>query len=123
MRKLFLGFTVFASLLVALPAHAQLGQSVIELNNAVGSGAKVKTGLSGDLGGTIGTVVTVALSLVGAIFLLLTIYAGIIWMLARGDETEVTKAKDILKACIIGLAVVVSAYALTYFLGSKFAGG
>jgi hypothetical protein len=65
------------------------------------------------------TVITTALSLVGSIFLGLMIYAGILWMTAAGEEDKVTKAKNILKAAIIGLAVTMSAYAITAFVTGK----
>lgn len=53
------------------------------------------------------------LSVIGIIFIVLTIYAGAIWMLSAGNEEKVTKAKNIIKASVIGLAIVLSAYAIT----------
>jgi len=41
------------------------------------------------------------------------IYAGYLWMLARGNEQEVEKAKNIIIYAVIGLVVVLSAYAIT----------
>ena len=102
---------------VALPAQAQLGRALGNLDDAVGSGSG--TGLKDNLAETIGTVVKGVLSLVGTVFLLLTIYAGILWMTARGAEDQVEKAKEIIRACVIGLFIVMSAYAITYFVGSK----
>jgi hypothetical protein len=52
----------------------------------------------------------------GVIFLVLTIYGGFIWMNARGRETEVEKAQGIIRATVIGLAIVVAAYAISYFV-------
>ncbi len=78
-----------------------------------------KTGLSGDLSTTIAAVIKAVLALVGTIFLVLTIYAGILWMTAQGEEDKVTKAKDIIKASVIGLIVIMSAYAITAFVTSR----
>jgi hypothetical protein len=64
----------------------------------------------------IGDVVGVILSLVGVAFFLLALYAGFIWMSARGNSERVDKAKDILEAAVIGLIIIVGAYALTKFV-------
>lgn len=81
-----------------------------------------KTGLASDLPTTIGTVVKAILSLVGTIFLLLTIYAGILWMTAQGNEDQVAKSKSIVSAAVIGLVITMSAYAITAFVTSKVGG-
>ena len=62
----------------------------------------------------ISKVITTALEFVGVIFLVLAIYGGYIWMIARGNEEEVTKAKNILTAAVIGLVVVIAAYAISW---------
>lgn len=68
----------------------------------------------------VGTVIKAILSISGLIFLILMVYAGILWMTARGDEANVTKAKDIIEAAVIGLFLTVSAYAITVFVTSRF---
>lgn len=67
----------------------------------------------------IGRVVGVALSFIGIIFFVLMIYAGFMWMLARGNETEVQKAKSLIEAAVVGLIIVLSAYAITSFIGGS----
>ena len=81
-----------------------------------------KSGLqeNSDLSTIVGTIINAALSLVGIIFLALTVYAGILWMTARGEEDQITKSKNILRASLIGMFITVSAYAITYFVTSKF---
>ena len=66
--------------------------------------------------GIISQVITAALEFVGVIFLILAIYGGYIWMIARGNEEEVTKAKNILTAAVIGIVIVVAAYAISYYV-------
>ncbi len=65
---------------------------------------------------SVGRLIKVALSLVGTVFLVLTIYAGILWMTAQGNEEQVTKAQGIIKTATIGLMVVIGAYGLTVFV-------
>lgn len=66
--------------------------------------------------GMIGQIITAVLSLLGVIFLILTIYGGFLWMTAGGQEEQVTKAKNILTRAVIGLIIVIAAYAITWFV-------
>lgn len=66
-----------------------------------------------------GNIVSTVLGLLGVIFVILVIYAGILWMTAGGEESKVEKAQGILKNAIIGLIVTVSVYAI-YQLVSLF---
>ena len=66
----------------------------------------------------IGKIVGVALSFVGVIFLVLMIAGGIMWMVSNGNEEKVGKAKNLIVAAIIGLIVVLAAYALTITIGN-----
>ena len=65
---------------------------------------------------TIGGIIQAVMSFLGIIFLILMIYGGFLWMTAKGNEEQVTKAKNLIIAAIIGIIIVVSAYAITYFV-------
>ena len=47
------------------------------------------------------------------------IYGGFIWMNSRGNEQDVEKAKNIIRNSIIGLLIVIAAYAITKFVGDN----
>ena len=66
-----------------------------------------------------GTIIGAVLSLVGVVFFLLIIYGGLRWMLAQGNEQEVESAKQIIIAAVIGLIIVLAAYAITAFIGTQ----
>jgi len=68
------------------------------------------------LEGGVANIVFALLSLVGMIFLILLIYGGIFWMTARGNETQAQKAKNIITNSVVGLAVVLLAYAISIFI-------
>ena len=68
----------------------------------------------------VGSVVNIVLSFLGVLFVLLMIYGGIMWMTAQGNEIRVSKAQKLLVAAVIGLIVVVSAFAISSFVGGKF---
>lgn len=61
-------------------------------------------------------IINVLLQLLGLVSLLLIFYGGFIWMLARGNEDEVKKAKDIIIGTTIGLLVILSSYSFMRFI-------
>jgi len=76
----------------------------------------------GSVADIVGNVIGQALTLVGVLFLLLMIYGGVIWMIARGNEQQTDKALNTIKAAIIGLAIVVASYAITTFVFNAISG-
>lgn len=95
------------------------------LDNALGNLGKTKKELGGkieeDPAVIIGKTINLALTFVGVIFLLLMVYAGFLWMTARGKEDQITKARDMIIATVIGLVIVTSAYAITVVVTKRFA--
>jgi len=65
------------------------------------------------------TLINAFLSLVGVILLAYLLYSGYNWMTARGDEEKVTKAKDTITRAIIGVIIIVAAYAISIFVMGK----
>lgn len=61
-------------------------------------------------------VIRLFLSVVGIIFLILIFYSGFRWMTSGGNEETVKKAKETMVAAVIGLVIVLAAYAITYFV-------
>lgn len=64
----------------------------------------------------ISSIISIFLSFLGVIFLILMIYAGFNWMTAAGDEERITKSKETIRAAVIGLVIVLAAYALSVFI-------
>ncbi|MCK5510917.1 hypothetical protein KAI65_05255 [Candidatus Parcubacteria bacterium] len=60
--------------------------------------------------------VVIFLGLLGLFFTVLIILAGFRWMNSRGNEEEITKAKSQLKGAIIGMIIVIAAYAIAQFV-------
>lgn len=68
------------------------------------------------VGSIIAAVIEAFLGLLGVIFVILIILAGYKWMMARGNEEQVKEAQEQIRRAIIGLLIVISAYAITYFV-------
>lgn len=57
-----------------------------------------------------------ALSFLGLVAVVMIIWGGFMWMTSAGNEERVRKAKDILKAAIIGMIVVLISWVLVLFV-------
>lgn len=114
MSRIFL--VIFCLLILAFPYRAY----AIDLGFSKTQTAAQKAGYGQTdettFASKVGIVLKAAISLVGVFFLALMVYAGYLWMTARGEEEPVTKAKKIIMACIIGLAIVAGAYSFTAFV-------
>ncbi len=71
------------------------------------------------LSNRIGGIIKAALGLVGVIVVVIIVYAGFLWMTAGGNTDQVGKAKSWLINGVIGLVLVLSAYAITDFVISR----
>ncbi|MFA6548147.1 MAG: hypothetical protein WCT11_04395 [Candidatus Magasanikbacteria bacterium] len=114
MKKIFAFVFLIGLLTFPLTASAQFSAATSKLKTVAGG-----TGLTDSFEGSVSTIITGVLSLAGTIFLVLTIYAGILWMTASGNEEQVTKAKGIVTQAVIGLAITLAAYAITAFVTGK----
>ncbi len=84
-------------------------------------GAELGTGTA-DIRITIARIIRVALGFLGTVALLLVLYSGFTWMTAAGDETKIERAKKILSGAVIGLAIIMSSFAIvSYVLNSLLA--
>jgi|WetSurMetagenome_2_1015567.scaffolds.fasta_scaffold19938_6 hypothetical protein len=86
------------------------------LDAAAGRAGYNITAEASDINAIISTIIQSILGLLGVIFLILIIYGGITWMTAEGEEAKVEKAQKIIRSAIIGLIIVISAYAISYFV-------
>lgn len=115
-KKIFVStFLVLILIVSALPVFAQ----VEELQNfgkaAYGEEVAQQQEIQGPLI-IAGKVINIALGTVGTIVVILFIYSGFLWMTAAGNEEKITKAKRILSNAIIGIVIVIMAYAISYFV-------
>ena len=87
------------------------------LTNTVGSKAGI--GTQQTLPAMAGSIINVVLGFLGILLLFYMLYAGFLWMTAGGDTKKVEKAQSIITQAIIGLLIIVMAFAISNFvLGS-----
>jgi len=101
-------------------AHAQT------INNNMYGTADVSNGLQGSLSQkdprtVVGQIITVVLGFLGVIAVGIILLGGFKWMTGGGNEDKVGEAKKLLGAGVIGLVIILSAWAIaTFVIGSVF---
>lgn len=73
----------------------------------------------GDIRTTIARVIRIVLGFLGVIAVSFVLYGGFKWMTAGGNSDSVGDAQKIIVAAAIGLAIILSAYAITSFVISN----
>lgn len=123
----FLGIFGVAHYLGIAPAHAQQGVTQSVTQNAAATNAQI--GLTTeDVRAFVSRVIRYFLGLLGIIAVLLFLYAGYLYLTAQGEPNKIDRAKKIMASAIIGLVIILSAYAIAMFIialiyGTGFTGG
>ena len=79
----------------------------------------VDVGLGGaDLKQTVLNIIRLVLGLMTLVAVVLIIYGGFVWLTAAGNEENVEKAKRIISAAVIGLIVILLAWAIVIFVAN-----
>jgi len=121
MEKKKILLTTFIILgIIAIPyiAYGSVLESVRNGLNQVAGNVGFSTNASGggDIAIIVGRIIKVILGLVGIVFMILTIYGGWLYMTAAGNEQRVEQAKSLLRDSVIGLIIIIAAYAITTFV-------
>ncbi len=126
MKKIFIIIGLISVIFFSIdPASAQLLNSPEKLKDLTDEMAT--TAQLGDipLSILIANIIKIALGFLALIFVVLMVVAGFQWMTAAGNEEQAKKAMGIIKTAVIGLVIVLAAYAITYFIFTylPFSGG
>lgn len=103
--------TVF---LLAAPvvSHAQTAATTFSIESI---GGQLGLG-NADLKTTVLNIIRLVLGLMTLIAVVMIIYGGFVWLTAAGNEDNVDKAKKIISAAVIGLIVILLAWAIVIFV-------
>jgi len=61
-------------------------------------------------------VINIMLGLLGVIAIIIILLGGFKWMTASGNDDKITEAKSLLGAGVVGLLIVLSAYAVSIYI-------
>jgi amino acid transporter len=116
-KKLQAGVLVFSLVLVLAGA---LAPSVLAQRADIGFNYARDIGLAEaaeeDVRDTAVEIVKYLLTFLALIAVIIVLYGGFVWMTAAGNEDRVKKAKNIIVAGIIGLAIILAAFAIVQFV-------
>src|SRR3989338_2663757 len=85
------------------------------VDQAYGGGQAVSYGETTFAQGLI-IIINFLLTFIGLIFFVLLLYAGYLWMMAKGEEQKLEEAKNITREAVMGLIVIIIARVLTEFI-------
>ena len=111
-RKLRYAGLSLIGLLAASPAWAAISSGLEETGKQAGYNTTSTKGLPE----IIGSVIAAFAGLLGTVFMVLMLYGGWLWFTSQGDTKQVQKAKDVIINSVIGLAIILTAYAITNFI-------
>ncbi|GEM_PF-2058163 len=100
---------------LVLHAHAQTSFSVESIGGQIGLG-------NADLKQVILNVIRWALGILTLTAVVFIMYGGYLWLTAAGNEQRVEKAKQVILRAVIGLVIVLLAWAIVYFVARSIAG-
>lgn len=109
MKKTVMAIALCAVLLLPAVVLAQPNLGLNDFGNQTQLGTKSLTA-------TIASIINVAMGLLGMVVVVLILAGGFLWMTAGGSEEKVTKAKGLIFGGVIGLAIILSAYAIAQFV-------
>ncbi|MFA6392373.1 MAG: pilin [Patescibacteria group bacterium] len=105
MKKTFLLLFIFSLFLLPQVTNAV---SFYNPSGTLGLG-------TANLQATVIAIIQWILGLLGLIAVILVLYGGFTWMTAGGNEEKVEKAKKIITAAVIGLVIILVAWAIVIF--------
>lgn len=121
MNKVVLGATAaFSIAMVAAPSMALAQQENSDIFGIRGiegdaEGEGIVLGRA-SLQETVAKLINVALSMLGMIAVVIVLIGGFKWMTAGGNEEKVVEARKLIFAGIVGMAIILSAWAIARFV-------
>jgi hypothetical protein len=114
MSKIFAWFLLIMMALAFYAPHLSFA-AVDKDDLGIGYGADTDL-TTRDVREIVASIINVSLGMLGTIALVVIIYAGFLWMTAGGESGKIDEAKNMMKAGVIGLAIILAAYSIATFV-------
>jgi len=111
----------FAATLVLAASFASVAAPALAVDSSLQAGLKSAAPPELQAGETnlpvlIGNIIGSLMAIVGALLFVYLLYGGFTYMTAGGDETKVKNAVAIIRNTVIGIVIIVLAYAISNFV-------
>ncbi len=103
--------------MMAMAANTNPFQTAQNLTTNVSNSAGIQQ--QTDLPTMVGRIINIALGFIGILLLAYILFAGFTYMTAGGDAKKVDTATTMIKNAVIGLLIVVAAFAISNFVLSS----
>jgi len=107
--KLATGLALTAAVALPLTAVAATPFSIENIGGSIGLG-------TADLKGTVINIINWVLGILSLLAVIFVIYGGFVWLTAAGNEEKIEQAKKIIGAAVVGLIVILLAWAIVIFV-------
>jgi amino acid transporter len=87
-----------------------------EANEGLGMGSK-------DIRQTVGSVIRAFMGLLGIVAVVIILLGGFKWMTSGGEEAKVSEAKKLIISGVIGLIIILAAFAIATFVVNAIVNG
>jgi len=125
MKNFFISCVLFSTLLYSLPVFT-VNDNISNCDQSgdlIGLNCVSQSGLAGGGGEqpldpriVVTRLINVSLGFLGIIAVVIILYAGFKWMTAGGNTEETEKARKIIMNAVIGLAIIMSAWAISRYV-------
>lgn len=115
MKKFLVALMLGLLILGVAPALAAPGDPIGVTDLGVNYGAEIGLGTR-DIRSTVASIIKVAMGLLGIVAVVIILIGGFKWMTAGGNDEQVGEAKKWIFSGVIGLAIILSAWALANFI-------
>ncbi len=112
--KFLLTFAIICALAIPMITMAQSNDNLFGLNEV--SNGLGNTLSDSDPRAVVGRIINVVLGFLGVIAVGIILLGGFKWMTGGGNEDKVGEAKKLLGAGVIGLVIILSAWAIATFV-------
>lgn len=115
LKRVAVGAVTFSAMALPMIALAQVDLG-LDYATAIGLGTQ-------DVRTTVSNVIKAFMGLLGIVAVIIILLGGFKWMTAGGNEEKVQEAKKLIISGIIGLVIIMSAYAIAQFVVSAIING
>ncbi|MDP3986402.1 MAG: hypothetical protein U1C53_00215 [Candidatus Veblenbacteria bacterium] len=82
-------------------------------------GTHTNLGTQVDLIPAVARIINILLGFLGVLAVVLVLWGGFKWMTAAGEESKIEEAKKLMGGGVVGLIIILAAYAITAFVVSQ----